>query len=481
MPQELQALPRWLLWRLERRDNQPKPTKIPYTIDGELASSTDPATWTSFDKALAALDSGSFTGVGLAIAPPYVGIDLDSVRDPATRQTEQWAKEIVRILDSYTEVSPSGRGFHIWVKGQLPAGRRKAGRIEIYDDARYFTVSGAHIPNTPTVVKECVLTYLHQNLAEIDPKYKETKPEPAETRLAGAVSKATAEDLMAGNWEKFYASQSEADLALLTKLAIRIMRETDADEDDEEEIAELVLEAFEKSPLADRDKWKREDYRSRTLAKALESARRIHNNKCTDEELERDLDKLGVIRMTSCPLTGKLIQVGASADAEGDGQKGQEDAAAEPGPTQREESGAAARAEKPALVLLPNYRTPEKDGQSTAVPGGRQVFKVQLPSRGSNLLLSEVAAKLGAIMADRDLFTHCGHVVTADGTIRVMDASAFRTWVEGHARCYRVFYAKGKPTEQSLGPHKQEAPSDIGIFASPRPGLCPCNLCYGGR
>jgi putative DNA primase/helicase len=65
------------------------------------------------------------------IASPYVGIDLDGCRDPQTGVIEPWALEVVRLLDSYTEVSPSGRGLHIWVRGFLPEGGNRRGQVEI--------------------------------------------------------------------------------------------------------------------------------------------------------------------------------------------------------------------------------------------------------------------------------------------------------------------------------------------------------------
>ncbi len=43
--------------------------------------------------------------------------------------------KIVELLDSYTEVSPSGRGLHVWVRGKVPGDRRRRGKLEMYDSA----------------------------------------------------------------------------------------------------------------------------------------------------------------------------------------------------------------------------------------------------------------------------------------------------------------------------------------------------------
>ena len=62
------------------------------------------------------------------------GIDLDDCRDPETGEIASWAQQIVDALESYTEVSPSGRGLHILVKAALPEHvGRKQGAVEVYD------------------------------------------------------------------------------------------------------------------------------------------------------------------------------------------------------------------------------------------------------------------------------------------------------------------------------------------------------------
>src|SRR5262249_1278854 len=67
IPAELRALDQWVVWRYEFR--QKKWTKPPYTIHGESASSTDPKTWTTFTKAIAAYEAGGWDGVGLIHLP----------------------------------------------------------------------------------------------------------------------------------------------------------------------------------------------------------------------------------------------------------------------------------------------------------------------------------------------------------------------------------------------------------------------------
>ena len=160
VPDELKNVKQWVLWILEDREG--KPTKVPYAVSGNMASTTDPTTWATFSEAEKESDPFVYNGMGFVISAPYVGIDLDKCRDPKTGEVEPWAKEAIEELDSYTELSPSGAGFHIWVKGWLEHPGNRAGRVEMYSRARYFTMTGRHVPGTPTTINERDLKPFHE-------------------------------------------------------------------------------------------------------------------------------------------------------------------------------------------------------------------------------------------------------------------------------------------------------------------------------
>jgi primase-polymerase (primpol)-like protein len=79
-------------------------------------------------------------GFVFSTADPFTGIDLDRCVDPQTGEVAGWAMEIVRYFDSYSELSTTGTGVHVIVKGEIP-NRRKSG-IEVYSSKRFFTVTG---------------------------------------------------------------------------------------------------------------------------------------------------------------------------------------------------------------------------------------------------------------------------------------------------------------------------------------------------
>ena len=239
LPRRLVEVDQWLCWKEEKRDG--KPTKIPITPGtGAFASSTDADTWTNFKAAVEYARSDEADGLGFVFTAddPFVGIDLDDCRDPATGHVDEDAREIVNRLDSYTEVSPSGTGFHVLIEGELPEGRNRKGTVEMYDSSRFFTMTGDRVNVAPQTVNS-----RQDALAEVHRKYVQ---QPAmDGEQASGVGTDTEEtpatdvDLAdeelierarnAANGEKFdrlwdgdisaYESQSEADMALCSLLA----------------------------------------------------------------------------------------------------------------------------------------------------------------------------------------------------------------------------------------------------------------------
>jgi len=145
IPRELHDLPRWALWRAIPQDSG-KPKKLPIQVGADRpASSTDPATWASFGDCWRAYRSGSFTGIVFALGEGYAAIDLDDSRDPLTGAIDPWAAALAGRLASYTEVSPSGAGLHVLIRGRVPKGINTAidgHRIEAYSSKRFLCMTG---------------------------------------------------------------------------------------------------------------------------------------------------------------------------------------------------------------------------------------------------------------------------------------------------------------------------------------------------
>ncbi len=126
IPAELRDLDQWVTWRREGKPDG-KPTKVPYRPDftSGKASHSDPATWGSYAEAVATASSFEVVhGYGYVFAAddPYCGLDFDNCLD-ADGNLNPTVAAMVADLDSYTEVSPSGTGLHIIVRGLWPGPR----------------------------------------------------------------------------------------------------------------------------------------------------------------------------------------------------------------------------------------------------------------------------------------------------------------------------------------------------------------------
>jgi putative DNA primase/helicase len=151
---ELQDLPQWVVWKGELEEGKRK--KVPYNPHYSQiqarASVKIPKSWGSLEHSLNALESGNYSGLGFMITPPLVMVDLDHSYDRITKTiTDPQAQEVVRGLNSYTEVSPSGTGLHILSYGNLPGKNVHTG-IELYGQDRFTTITTDHIPGTPTTI-----------------------------------------------------------------------------------------------------------------------------------------------------------------------------------------------------------------------------------------------------------------------------------------------------------------------------------------
>ncbi len=236
LPREIRDSTRAVLWAYENR-NGDKPTKTPRRIDRPTAYATvnDPDTWGSFTDGVAIHEQGHGDGVGIMLGDGLVGIDLDACRDPESGAIESWAQKIVDTLDSYTEVSPSGTGVHVYAKGSLAGERRRRGAFECYGSGRYFTVSGVHLDGAPTTVEERtaeLAAVYHTIFGEadhadgadhrVDHQHHHVDLEDVDL-LERARNGKNGERFGAlyddGNWQAHYESQSEADLSLCNTLA----------------------------------------------------------------------------------------------------------------------------------------------------------------------------------------------------------------------------------------------------------------------
>ena len=135
IPYELRVLNQWVC--ANEGSKVPMQATCPYP-----ASSTNPLTWSSFDEAVSAVKKGYYDYIGFVFNDNgIVGIDLDDAISFGI--LSPLAIELCDICYSYAEVSKSGTGLHIFVKGDIPfKGKNNLNGVEIYKTARFFIMTG---------------------------------------------------------------------------------------------------------------------------------------------------------------------------------------------------------------------------------------------------------------------------------------------------------------------------------------------------
>lgn len=156
IPEALRARPQWVLWKYETRDGDPKPTKMPYQAKNPFrkASSNAPHTWASAEEAIRVATKHKFDGIGFVFSPedPFAGFDLDDcIRADGTfsDEAESWLEK----FETYVEISPSGHGVKGVAIGKLPGDGINAKTVELYDQGRYFAITGRRLDGFPSEPK----------------------------------------------------------------------------------------------------------------------------------------------------------------------------------------------------------------------------------------------------------------------------------------------------------------------------------------
>ena len=285
IPDELKALPQWCCWRKEIRKG--RPTKVPVDAKtGQLAESDNPDTWSTFPQAISHHEKHKekVNGIGFFFSDsdPYTGIDLDKCI--VNGELAKEAQAVVFLFDSYTERSISGEGLHIIIRGVKPGDRCKADdmdwcdHVEMYDKLRYFALTGDVYCGYHTIksrqkeLNEFYNELFPQRRKKEPQKQQRTRPEP---NLFMSDQELIEKAMNSKNGAKFtalwngdfsgYESHSEGDLALCCLLAFW----TGGDYD-------KIDRLFRQSGLY-REKWERENYRSKTINKALENTTEFYD------------------------------------------------------------------------------------------------------------------------------------------------------------------------------------------------------------
>lgn len=190
-------MPCWIAWKTEARVPGGKPAKVPYAANDHRAASDKPRHWTDRQTAEAYANTSGAAGIGLMFFAlsddtALCGLDLDTCISP-DGAVASWAADIVRLLDSYTEVSPSGTGLktffrvayadhldlmnHLkafgakWPQGETQdAGQGHPPAVELYLAKRFFAVTGRRIEGGSDEIRALPTTALMALLDRLGPR-----------------------------------------------------------------------------------------------------------------------------------------------------------------------------------------------------------------------------------------------------------------------------------------------------------------------
>ena len=279
IPPMLKQHPNWVCWGI--RDAPPDMTpKAPFDPASLLSGRPSPAkagvreTWGSYKAAVDCVQRGLARGIGYEFDGSGVyGVDLDHVLDETGTLTPQ-ARKIVGQLNSYTEVSPSGTGLHVFVLApgaDITRHRKKDYFLEIYSEGRYFTITGETYGGVRAIeTRTAELQTVHDKYLLPDAAQRVvsfTPPAPIQTAeqehflRIGLERDKVFRALWAG--ERRHGNESADDIALMNKLAYWCNANPNA-----------MLRAFLSSPYhaqkdeTHRKKCQRQDYLPKTAQNA---------------------------------------------------------------------------------------------------------------------------------------------------------------------------------------------------------------------
>ncbi len=233
IPAELKALRNWCI---------AGPDKAPYYVkpgEVQLASNQNRDHWKSFDEIVYDqwATKAPYIGFVLVDGDGLVCVDLDYTDEESQKRKGQkvdpskWTTEadlerynkILSVFDSYAEVSASGRAVHMWLHGRVGLGAKRDG-VEVYSQERFIICTGKAFNTNPLVRNDELLELLVTEVRGPNYNGPGALVEVAQTeddavvweRAANAANAEKFSQLVRGEWQGSYKSQSEADLSLMS-------------------------------------------------------------------------------------------------------------------------------------------------------------------------------------------------------------------------------------------------------------------------
>jgi hypothetical protein len=284
IPNDFKVRKHWVLWKYENKIG--KWTKVPYQASNKKADSTNPDTWCNYSEAIKAYGTGKYSGIGFAIGDSgFTCVDIDHENEWADGELE---KLLSGLHDKYyMEKSPSGNGYHLWLKAVKPEGMGCKSKsfhnslVEVYNSDRFITMTGVVINGHTSIQKaqaeiESVFAPLMPNPKVLNHTVEPHTPLNLDDKaildlIISSAGRGTSGAItfcdLHNNGSPDGTDYSGNELAYFNNLAFYTGNNA------------AQMDRIYRSGAMMRDKWNREDYRQRTLDKAMAGCTTFYDSK----------------------------------------------------------------------------------------------------------------------------------------------------------------------------------------------------------
>lgn len=293
IPSEMKSIPHWLVWRAEPSNKRPgEQDKRPKNLDGTGFSGwQNTKNLFSYEEVKQAYSTGAFSGIGFAPkGTDFVVVDLDN--DEGISHISEELRGISK--GGYAEVSPSGRGIHVWMKGTVSDNLKRkvtirtGEKIEFFTNSGWLTVTGEHFnKQQPHENQQLIDTIIQRYEFERKPEHKTySKPSDFTTcdlnqfEIMQAIANSTVggkiQKLLDGNISEYQGDNSSADQGLMNHLAFFTGKDA------------AMMDAIYRESGLYRKKWDKvhsadgQTYGQMTISKAIEGTGEVYSPRKRD-------------------------------------------------------------------------------------------------------------------------------------------------------------------------------------------------------
>lgn len=218
IPDELKQIKQWLVSHTHRSING-RPDKAPRDLKGNLVSeAVRNSSFCTYKEAVRyAAERGCSYGFYLMDEDPYIVVDLDN-HGSVNRNFQP----VIDEFNSWTERSFSGNGYHIWIRGRIDSDRASQD-IQIYSRHRYIICTDDVVNDVPIKKRQqTVERYIKKFPVKHCSQLTEYPTDKSDEAVLAEFKKNRpgAYELLyvQGNEKQLYASNSEADHAMISYL-----------------------------------------------------------------------------------------------------------------------------------------------------------------------------------------------------------------------------------------------------------------------